>query len=82
MTIENWIAQNFDPITRVNINTYIPDFMVRRLFEKETGEKINQEQFRFAMDAAGFIGRQTRNGDWVFNISESEYRKLLRRLST
>jgi hypothetical protein len=75
-----WISENFNPMARVHINQYIPDFMLRRLFERsQEGFPVNQDEFVAAMNEAGFNSRQTRNKDWVFNISDAEYRKALRR---
>lgn len=78
--LRRWIAQNFNPLTRLQVNQYIPDFMLRRLFERSDGGfQVDQNEFVDAMDAIGFLRRQTRNRDWVFNISEAEYRKVLGR---
>jgi hypothetical protein len=78
--LQDWIAKNFNPHTRVHINQYIPDFMVRRLFQSETGVAASQDEFVQAMLDNGFHGRQTKHHDWVFNISDAEYQKVLRRL--
>lgn len=75
-----WLQNWFSPETRVHINQYIPDFMVRRQFEQTfQGVTVSQEEFVNTMTDLGFIGRKTKNGDWVFNISDAEYKKLLRR---
>ncbi|MGG4397222.1 hypothetical protein ABEX25_23235 [Paenibacillus thiaminolyticus] len=77
--LRDWIISNFNPMTRIHFNQYIPDFMVRRLFEKETGISVDQDEFVRVMTDLGFQGRQTKNRDWIFNISDAEYRKVLRR---
>ena len=78
--LQEWICKNFNPITRVTVNQYIPDFMVRRLFKSETGIDVSQDEFVEVMHRVGFYGRTTRNNDWIFNISDAEYRKVLRGL--
>jgi len=77
----DWVKVNFNPTTRITINPFIPDFMVRRLFEVETGVAVTREEFAAAMDCADFIQKQKPNGDLVFNLSEPEYRAVFRRLA-
>ncbi|NTZ20915.1 hypothetical protein EXW96_26370 [Paenibacillus sp. JMULE4] len=77
--LREWVIKNFNPLTRLHINQYVPDFMVRRLFESETGLVVSQDEFVKVMTDVGFRGRLTRNRDWVFNISDAEYQKVLRR---
>lgn len=80
-TLKPWIQNWLNPETRVQINQYIPDFMVRRQFEQTfEGLTVSREEFVEVMIDLGFTGRETRNGDWVFNISDGEYKKLLGRL--
>ncbi|MCY9733136.1 hypothetical protein M5X17_05095 [Paenibacillus alvei] len=77
-TLKPWIQNWFSPVTRVHINQYLPDFLIRRQFEQTfEGLTVSQEEFVEAMLDLGFTGRETRNGDWVFNISDNDYKKLL-----
>ncbi|MBX4145948.1 hypothetical protein [Paenibacillus lautus] len=81
VTLRHWIESNFDPSARLHINQYLPDFMIRRLFEESHGGfTVSKDEFAAIMLDIGFCGRQTRNFDWVFNISDAEYKKVLRGL--
>lgn len=78
--LREWIAKNFKPFTRTQVNQYIPDFMVRRLLKKEIGLDVSQEEYAKAMLGVGFIGRQTKSKEWIFNISDAEYKSAFRRI--
>lgn len=77
--LREWIELNFKPALRTN--QYITDFMMRRLFENSVGGfTVAQDEYIEAMIAAGFIGRPTRRGEWVFNLRDTDYRKSLKQL--